>query len=49
MKQKLYYITLGYLLTAINFVLIDTRFNILGIGFGLAAVICFIKSLTIKK
>ena len=49
MKQKLYYITMGYLLTIINFMLIDTRFTILGIGFGIAAAVCFVKSLYIKK
>ena len=40
---------MGYLLTIINFMLIDTRFTILGIGFGIAAAVCFIKSLYIKK
>jgi hypothetical protein len=49
MKQKIYYITLGYLLTTINFILIGTRFNIVGLVFGLIAAICFIKALLIKK
>ena len=49
MKQKMYYITCGYLLTFANLLLIGTRFNLVGLGFGLAAMGFFIKSLTIKQ
>jgi len=49
MKQKLCYIMLGYFFTAINFALIETRFTLVGMGFGILAAIFFIKSLFIKK
>jgi len=49
MSQKFYYITLGYCLSMINVLLIETRFNIVGLFFGIGAVIAFIKALRIKQ
>lgn len=40
---------LGGVLSMANILLIDTRFNIVGLGFGLAAIICYIKALRIKN
>lgn len=48
LEQKLYYTTCGCLLSFANILLIDTRFNIVGIGFGITAAIFFIKALLIK-
>jgi hypothetical protein len=41
--------TCGYLLTLANIMLIDTRFAIAGIGFGVVAAGFFIAALRIKK
>ena len=49
MSQKFYYITIGYCLSMINILLIETRFNIVGIFFGIGAVVAFIKALRIKQ
>jgi hypothetical protein len=49
MKQKFYYMTIGYCLSLTNILLIGTRFNIVGIFFGLLAIVAFIKALRIKQ
>jgi len=49
MNQKLYYMTCGYILTFTNILLIGTRFNTVGILFGLAAMVFFVKSIMVKK
>jgi hypothetical protein len=49
MSQKMYYTTIGYCLTFANILLIETRFNIVGLFFGIGAVIAFIKALSIKQ
>jgi hypothetical protein len=49
MSQKMYYTTIGYCLTFANILLIETRFNIVGIFFGVVAAIAFIKALSIKQ
>ena len=49
MSQKFYYITIGYSLSMVNILLIETRFNIVGIFFGVGAIIAFIKALSIKQ
>jgi hypothetical protein len=48
MNEKLYYTTLGFLLTFANILLIETRFNIVGIGFGFTAAYFFIKAIRVK-
>jgi hypothetical protein len=47
-NMKLYYTTLGFLFTALNVYLIDTRFTIIGIGFGIAGGLFFIQALRTK-
>jgi hypothetical protein len=49
MSQKMYYTTIGYCLTFINILLTGTRFNIVGLFFGIGAVVAFIKALRIKE
>lgn len=49
MKQKFYYMVVGYCLSMTNILLIETRFNIVGIFFGIGALIAFIKALKIKE
>jgi hypothetical protein len=48
MSQKLYYTTLGFLLSGLNIYLIDTRFTVVGIGFGIDVGILFIQALRTK-
>lgn len=48
LKQKLEYTAIGCTFSLFNIGLINTRFNIVGIGFGFIAVIFFIKALLIK-
>ena len=49
MKTKLYYITCGYIFLIGNILLLGTRFNLVGLGFGIVAGTFFIKSLLVKK
>lgn len=49
MKDKMTYTSIGFLFAFINSGLIGTRFNIMGIGFGLLACLFFIKALACKK
>jgi len=48
MNDKFYYTTVGFLLTFANILLIETRFNIVGIGFGFLSIIFFIKAIRTK-
>lgn len=48
MNDKFYYTSLGFLLTFANILLIETRFNIFGIGLGFAAAYFFIKAIRVK-
>ena len=49
MEKKLYYTMSGCLLSLINIVLIETRFNIAGIAFGVLGAIFLVKALLVKK
>lgn len=49
LKLKMKYTLVGYLLCLMNLMLIQTKFNLIGIGFGFGAVVCFIKALSIKQ
>lgn len=48
MSQKLYYTTLALAFTGLNIYLLDTRFSIVGMGFGVVAAIFMIKALGSK-
>jgi len=48
LNNKFYYTNLGFLFTFINILLVDTRFNIVGIGFGFTAAYFFIKAIRTK-
>jgi hypothetical protein len=48
LQEKMYYSTCGFILTGANYLLIDTRFNLVGIGFGFVALYFFVKALRIK-
>jgi len=48
MKEKLYYIICGSIMTFAQLLLIDTRFNSLSIGFGLCAAYLYIRALMIR-
>lgn len=48
MSQKMYYTTIGYLLTFVNILLIETKFNIVGLFFGVSAIFYFLKALSIR-
>jgi hypothetical protein len=49
MKKKLEYTLVGYALTSINLVLIGTKYNSIGLLFGLAAIVFFVKAIRIKE
>ncbi len=49
MKKKLTYLTCGYACLLVNILLVDSRFNIIGLLFGIISAVYFIKSLRIKK
>lgn len=48
LKDKFFYTVCGYLLAGVNYLLMDTRFNLFGIGAGIVGLIFFIKALRIK-
>lgn len=48
MNEKMYYTTVGFLLTGCNLALIGTRFNVVGLIFGLIAMGFFIKAIRTK-
>lgn len=48
LQEKMYYTTYGFLLTGANALVLGTRFNLIGVGFGIAACYMFIRSLLIK-
>lgn len=48
LKQKLEYTVVGSTLGLFNIALIDTRFNIVGLGFGILGAIILIKALLIR-
>lgn len=49
MEKKLNYTLIGCFFSLLNIALIETRFTIVGIGFGLVAVAFFIKALRINE
>lgn len=49
MKDKMTYTGVGFIFSFINLGLIQTRFNFLGIIFGLVACFFFIKALKCKE
>jgi hypothetical protein len=49
LQEKMYYCTVGFMLTGANWLLIGTRFNPAGLFFGLAAFYFFVKALRIKQ
>lgn len=49
LKEKLEYTTTGFILCACNYLLIGTRFNTIGLLFGVLAAGFFIKALFIKE
>lgn len=49
MNKKLTYMTFGYVFSILNLSLINSKFNIIGLFFGLIALFLFIKALMIKK
>jgi hypothetical protein len=49
MKEKLYYTTCGYLLLGCNLLLIDTRFNPIGLALGFVGAAFFLKAISIRK
>ena len=49
MNQKLQYTLTGYGLTSVNLILLGTKYNSIGILFGLASVVFFVKALRIKQ
>lgn len=49
LKQKLYLTSCVFILTLVNFLLIDTRLNVFGIMCGGAALVLLIKSLLIQE
>jgi hypothetical protein len=49
MQRKLNYTLIGCSLSLLNIALIDTRFNLAGLGFGLLAALFLIKALLIRK
>lgn len=49
LKKKLEYTTTGFILCACNYLLIGTRFNIIGLLFGVLSAGFFIKALTIRE
>jgi hypothetical protein len=48
-KKKLELTFLGCLFTILNISLIETRFNIVGLGFGIVSLIFFFKAYRIKE
>jgi uncharacterized membrane protein YciS (DUF1049 family) len=49
LKEKIEYTTAGFILCACNYLLIETRFNVAGLLFGLLAAGFFIKALMVKE
>lgn len=49
LKKKLELTFLGCIFSIFNILLIETRFNIVGLGFGLVSLILFIKALKIRS
>ena len=49
MKDKMTYTTIGFIFSFINLSLIQTKFNLIGVIFGLVACLFFIKALNCKK
>lgn len=49
LKKKLELTFLGCIFSIFNILLIETRFNIVGLGFGLFALVLFIKALKIRS
>lgn len=49
LQEKLYLTTIGYGFAGANFLLIDTRFWMVGVGFGVLGLVFFIKALRIKQ
>ena len=48
MNKKLEFMIIGSTLSLLNIFLIETRFNIIGLIFGIIAVVFFIKAILIK-
>jgi hypothetical protein len=49
LKKKSELTILGLLFSIFNILLIDTRFNIVGLGFGIIAIVLLIKALRIRS
>ena len=49
MKDKMFYTICGCLLSLVNIALIETRFTIVGMGFGIVGAILIIKAILIKE
>jgi len=49
MNKKLEYTLTGYGLTSVNLILLGTKYNSIGLLFGIAAAVYFIKALRIKQ
>lgn len=49
LKKKLELTFLGCIFSILNILLIETRFNIVGLGFGLVSLVLFIKALKIRN
>jgi|GEM_PF-5489957 hypothetical protein len=49
LQEKMYYTTCGYILCIGNILLLDTRFNLFGLGLGFASAYMFIRALLIKN
>lgn len=49
MSKKLTYMTFGYVFAALNISLINSKFNIVGLFFGIVALVLFIRALIIRK
>ena len=49
MSKKLTYMTFAYIFTTLNISLINSRFNIVGLFFGIVALVLFIRALIIRK
>lgn len=48
MNQKMTLTTIGFFLTFLNLMLVDTKYNIIGLCFGIIAALFFIKAIRTK-
>jgi hypothetical protein len=48
LEQKMYYTLVGFILSFVNLLLIETRFNFFGVICALFGVMFFVKALRIK-